>query len=208
MASYIRSGAMLLTLCVLILSACSKTVEIEQKVELLDFLSLDDIKSFFPEEYQMGKNIVFVNDEGLEWVFMTEYKLTISQKQIGDHTYEAESINVGLYDHKNSGFRINLFAAASYSDDQSLINSISSSFQTPLGYFFTSPVIFRNGLPEQGWGADYASSVTWFSRTFEEVYQFRTGNNFSYSELYMNPVYGVVSFRDELDFLWVFDRFE
>lgn len=208
MASNIRLGFLLPTLCALLLSACSKKVEIEEKRELLDFISLDELKPYFPEEYQMGKNIVFVNDAGLEWVFMTEYNRNITQKVIGNHIYESESIDVKLFDHKNSGFHINLHASAGYSPDSVLLKSLSCIIRTPLGNFFTNSLAYQDGSPDPVFGADFEPTFTWYSRTFEDVYQFRTGNHFSYSELYVNPVYGVVSFRDELDFLWVFDRFE
>lgn len=208
MTPSIRLSILLSILCLMISASCTKTVEIEEKKEFMDFISLDEIKPYFPEEYQMGKNIVFVNEAGLEWVFMTEYERNITTKRIGDHIYEAESINVSLYDHKNSGFRINLYASSGYSQDSILLKSLSCIIRTPLGIFFTNAMTFRDGSLEPEFGADYESTVTWFSRTFEEVSQFRTGNQFGYSELHVNPIYGVVSFRDELDLLWVFDRFE
>lgn len=208
MTPYIRFGILLSTLSLLFLSSCTKTVEIEKKKKLLDFISLDEIKPYFPEEYQMGKNIVFVNETGQEWIFMPEYELTITTKRIGDHIYEAESINVSLYDHKNSGFQINLYASSGYSLDSILLKSLSCIIRAPLGIFFTNSLSFRDGTPEHLLGADFDPTVTWFSRTFEDVSQFRTGNQYAYSELHVNPIYGVISFRDELDFLWVFDRFE
>jgi len=212
MPTNLRPGAVLLLLFAFLLTTCTKSDDEgpEEEPVLEDFVLADDVDRFLPREYYEGRNIVFVNEEGLEWVFMTQHKRSTEERTHHAHTFETEVIDVDLFDHKNSGFQIKLSGSAYYYGENTFQNHLTLGFKTPNSPFTINNFVLRfiDGEPEQSGFTNYRPTLTLLQRPFNGVYRFRASNTFSYSEININEDFGVIAFRDRFDFLWVFDRFE
>jgi hypothetical protein len=198
----------IVSFCLIILSSCSSGDKLPSDNELAD-LTIDSILNYFPYNiYTTNSSAVYKDIDGNEKYLEITNSEKIVESQVASLPYKSNRLSVSLTDPATIEYAINLIVGADYStiDNSntyiliSLMNEVNNGFIQTIGMTesvgglmsnFNEPEMILNG--KSFFNVHYNITVP------EHVT--------SYSEIYFNTEFGIIGYTDNLDTLWVLDRY-
>jgi hypothetical protein len=138
------------------------------------------------------------------------YKEYISPAQYEGQSYTSDKLEISLYMAENLNFLIALIPSANYALQETIVRGLGVIMMPGnlSGSIIGSIRFAENGKPIQGMLDDFRETLILQGKTFKDCFVLKNNNATAYSEIYINSDVGVVAFRDGVNKLWVFDRFE
>ncbi len=184
--------------------ATGENIVIEDLVltDILKFIPIGDLKS--------NSKVVFRNIDGTEKVFdVSIITDTIREKTSSGVSYNSEQIIINYKNSFNNDFTISTTISSQYSVDNEVFEFIRSKIVVLKGNNANTAAL---SLDSDGMSlfSIIHDSFTILDRKFENVYiNFPvSGMEPPYSEILYSAEFGVIGFRDFVNNMWVFDRFE
>jgi len=174
-------------------------------------LTTDEILKFLPPEYEMQTDLLYKNSKNEIKLLKVKY-LNGNEENTYNNSekYTSKTFSVSLYDPNNLNFTIVLLGGANYTEPNRYISMALTSILMPFNPTGTTwfKIYFENGKPIISKYDNFQNSLVLYNKTFKDVLVTKSTKFLdSYSELYINSFEGVVAFRDDLNELWVFEKF-
>ena len=193
----------------LMVFSCSKEESFTATNNLED-IELNDIRNLIPNQLKSGKSVFYKDENGNEKKLLTSFDSVKRVAHINESEYSQERISILYLDPNNNSFSMDISGDGLYTSGLKVQKTISAHLM-PRNQSSSSEVIeVSNGeLIVREWN-DFHTNLVLNSREFNNV--FIGNNDFNetnkYDQIMFNQEVGIVSFKDDNNTLWVFNKFD
>lgn len=205
---------------VLTMTTCKKdpitTIPTEENTPFVvqSHIEIKELEDWLPKAYFNGEpKVVYVNESGQEKK-LTVYMVRGEQERTySNQNYTSDIFTIRLRDDNDISFTLDIEGYAVYGEKNDLQKSLFV-FLMPGNEngSMSLPVQFDENGPKITMFDIFNEEISFFGHTYNDVFK---GGAYtdellfdSFSEVALNSEVGIVYFRDRVNDLWVFDRFE
>ena len=173
-------------------------------------LNINDVVQFIPKnDYMNNSTLIFKNAQGLEKSFTISTSSNELNKVFGEKTYKAENLEINLIDPNTDEYRLNINVGSNYTTSTESVSYISCGLlnDTNDGLVPVIDMVLENSrLNSHTIHAELVLNNKSFTDVHQSIDLSSQVNGFS--NLYYNSEFGIIGFTDELNELWVFEKYE
>lgn len=179
--------------------------------QFVSHITIDEVLSYIPDELKNKTLVVFKDESGNEKKLETSFIEDVKQRTEHGASYTREIFTIRYFSADEPYFRMELTGQGLYSSKLEIKKDLNAMLM-PMNPSGSSSVTieFENGQPVVSMFSTFKENIELNGKAFKNVFFSNSSLTpyDSYSEISVNSTEGVVTFRDETNTLWVFDRFE
>ena len=199
---------LILLICLCLLISCQKETSLEETSIELENLTIESLDALLPlSESDAKTKAIFFNENGEEITFDFAIEEHEEVKKLKSNSYRTEEFSAVYKNKWITDYYLCFTGFGNYSRVGAPPTfGISASIHQMVEPMNTLLSLNDKGIPIV---AMHYETIELLDKEFTNVYSNFIASEFTaFSELYYNPTYGIVGFRDREDELYVFKEFE